>query len=325
MASVGCFLPCEELTPDQLVEQAVLAQDAGFSALGISDHYHPWRDEQGNAPFVWSVIGALSQVTDLPVTTLVTCPTVRIHPAVVAQAAATSDVMTHGRFRLGVGTGEALNEHILGTDWPAFDIRAERLEEAVEIMRELFSGKEVTHRGRYYTVEDARLYTEPSGPLPIHVSGMGPNAAELAGRIGDGLVAVKPDHDLVEAFRKAGGEGKPALGSTKVCWDTDRARAVETAHRLWASELLPGEQSQILPTPSHFEQATSLVTAERAAEEFVCGDDPEEHLKMLGGFAEAGFDEIYVAQMGPRYPGFFDFYKKSVLPRFAREYGDGDM
>lgn len=315
MTTFGYFLSSEECQPDQLLEQARLAQEAGFTALAISDHFHPWVDAQGSSPFVWSTIGALSQVTDLPITTLVTCPTVRTHPAVVAQAAATSAVFTHGRFRFGVGTGEALNEHITGEGWPRFETRAEMLEEAVEIIRMLLTRDVINYDGAYYTVDNARLYTVPDNPLPIHVSAFGPQSAQLAGAIGDGLVTVKPDRELIETFRAAGGEGKPVIGGMKVCWDADAHRAAETAHRLWASELLPGELGQILPTPTHFEQATELVTADQVAEQFVCGDDPARHTAAIQEYVDAGFDEVYVSQIGPRYEEFFANYGKQVLPR----------
>lgn len=317
MATVGYFLASEECQPDLLLEQARLAQEAGFSALAISDHYHPWVDAQGSSAFVWSTIGALSQVTDLPITTLVTCPTVRTHPAVVAQAAATSAVLTGGRFRFGVGTGEALNEHITGEIWPRADIRSDMLEEAVEIIRMLFTGDLVDYDGIYYTVDNARLYTVPDTPIPIHVSAFGPKAAELAGAIGDGLVTVKPDREVIQAFRNSGGEGKPVIGGVKVCWDTDAGRAAETAHRLWASDLLPGELAQVLPTPKHFEQATELVTLEQAKKQFTCGDDPDEHVAAIQEYMEAGFDEIYVSNIGPHYREFFDGYREHVLPKFA--------
>ena len=315
MTTFGYFLASEECQPDRLLEQARLAREAGFTALAVSDHYHPWVGAQGSSPFVWSTIGALSQVTDLPITTLVTCPTVRTHPAVVAQAAATSAVLTGGRFRFGVGTGEALNEHITGEAWPRADIRADMLEEAVEILRMLFTGDLVDYDGVYYTVDNARLYTVPDTPIPIHVSAFGPKAAELAGAIGDGLVTVKLDPEVIKAFRDSGGEGKPVIGGLKVCWDTDAARAAETAHRLWASELLPGELAQILPTPTHFEQATELVTLEQAKQQFTCGDDPDRHVAAIQEYVEAGFDEIYVSNIGPHYREFFDGYREHVLPK----------
>ncbi|KJK59337.1 TIGR03557 family F420-dependent LLM class oxidoreductase [Saccharothrix sp. ST-888] len=317
MTEFGYFLSCEEFTPAQLLEQARLAEQAGFTRLAVSDHFHPWSDAQGNSPFVWSLIGALSQITGLPVTTLVSCPTVRLHPAVTAQAAATSSVLTGGRFRLGVGTGEALNEHILGTVWPSFDVRAEMLAEAVAVMRALFTGEMISHHGRHYTVDNARLYTAPEGELPIYVAGSGPKAARLAARIGDGFVTTAADADLVRKFRVAGGEGRPVIGATKVCWGRDREEAVRTRHRLWACEHLPGELAQLLPTPRHFEQATGLVTEAMVAEAGGCGDDPAGHLALLRPYRQARFDEVYVGQIGPELPGFFDFYRDQVLPELT--------
>ncbi|WP_436775293.1 TIGR03557 family F420-dependent LLM class oxidoreductase [Yinghuangia sp. YIM S09857] len=314
MVSFGYFLATEEFGPARLLDQARMAEDAGFTRLAISDHFHPWNDEQGNSPFVWSVIGALSRTTSLPVTTLVTCPTVRLHPAVTAQAAATSSVLLDGAFRLGLGTGEALNEHILGDTWPPFATRAEMLEEAVEVMRKLFTGDNISHSGRHYTVENARLYTPPNGELPLYVSGFGTKAADMAGRVGDGFVTMGPDTDAIGRFRKAGGEGKPVIGGLKVCWGTDRTQAVKTVHRLWPNEQLPGELAQILPTPAHFEQAAELVTEERVGRNVPCGDDPEEHRAAVGAYVDAGFDEVYVGQIGPQQEGFFDFYRREVLP-----------
>src|SRR5215213_391605 len=183
---VGFFLSCEDQTPAELVEQAAAADRAGFEALWISDHYHPWNDEQGQSPFVWSVIGAVSQVCSLPVTTAVTCPTVRIHPAVIAQAAATSAVMLDGRFALGVGSGEALNEHILADPWPEADVRLEMLEEAIEVIRGLWEGGQYSHYGVHYAVQNARIYTLPQEPPAILVSGFGPKAVDVAAQVGDG-------------------------------------------------------------------------------------------------------------------------------------------
>ncbi|MBD0690774.1 TIGR03557 family F420-dependent LLM class oxidoreductase [Streptomyces sp. CBMA123] len=315
MTEFGYFLSSEEFTPAQLVEQARLAERAGFTRLAISDHFHPWNDAQGSGPFVWGVIGALSQATRLPVTTLVTCPTVRLHPAVTAQAAATADVQLPGGLRLGVGTGEALNEHVLGDRWPPFDVRAEMLEEAVAVMRELFTGGVVSHYGPHYTVENARLYTPPEGGrLPVYVSAFGPKAAESAAEYADGLVTMTPDAELVGRYRAAGGTG-PVVGGVKVCWSENHERAVKTVHRLWPSELLPGELAQILPTPQHFEQATELVTEQMVARSVTCGDDPRQHVDRLRGYVEAGFDEVYVGQIGQEQEGFFDFYRERILPR----------
>ncbi|MDI3406927.1 TIGR03557 family F420-dependent LLM class oxidoreductase [Streptomyces cavernicola] len=311
----GYFLASEEFGPAELLAQAKAAEAAGFDALAISDHYHPWSDEQGQSPFVWSMIGALSQVSSLPVTTLVTCPTVRMHPALNAQAAATSAVLTNGRFRFGLGTGEALNEHVLGDSWPAADLRFGMLEEAMQVMRQLLTGRMTTHRGEHYTVENARLYTVPDEPPPLYVSAFGPQAAALAGRIADGFVTMTPDAQLVEQFRDSGGGGKPVLGGLKVCWGRDRDQAVKTAHRLWPNLLLPGELGQLLPTPQHFEQASELVTDDMVSSAITCGNDVDEHLYSVRAYEEAGFDEVYVGQIGGEQQGFFDFYGSEVLPR----------
>jgi G6PDH family F420-dependent oxidoreductase len=314
----GYFLSTEDWGPRDLVEQARMAERAGFDGLWISDHYHPWNDAQGNAPFVWTVIGALSQVVRLPVTTAVTCPTVRIHPAVVAQAAATAAVALEGRFVLGVGSGEALNEHILGDHWPPADVRLEMLEEAVEVMRLLWRGGTQDHHGRHYTVENARIYTLPDRPPPVFVSGFGPKAATLAGRIGDGFIATMPDPELIGVFRDSGGAGKPAQGGTKVCWAPDEDSAVKTVHRLWANQFVPGQLAQDLPTPKHFEQASSLVTEQMVREAGVCGPDLDRHVASLRGYVDAGYDEVYVNQIGPDQEGFFRFYAEQVLPRLRK-------
>ena len=313
---LGFALSSEDFPPNELVQQAALAERSGFAFCTISDHYHPWIEAQGHSPFVWSVIGALSQVTErMTVTTAVTCPTVRIHPAVIAQATATSAVMLGGRFRFGVGTGEALNEHIFGDAWPEADVRLEMLEEAIEVIRALWTGRQVSHRGRHYTVENARIYTLPDEPPPIYVSGFGPKSIELAGRIGDGYVSTMPDAEMVRRFREAGGAGKPCQAGTKVCWGEDEAAARRIAYERWPNQALPGELAQVLPNPAHFEQAVELISEEAFAETTACGPDPERHLAQLRAYAEAGYDELYVQQIGPDQEGFFRFYEREVLPR----------
>jgi G6PDH family F420-dependent oxidoreductase len=228
---IGYFLSSEEHSPGDLVDQARRAEAAGFHALWISDHYHPWNDQQGHSAFVWSVIGALSQATELPVTTGVTCPTVSIHPAIIAQAAATSAVLLDGRFNLGVGTGEALNEHILGDRWPEADVRLEMLEEAVEVIRTLWQGGQRSHHGSHYTVENARVYDLPDEPPRILVSGFGSKAIGLAARIGDGFCTTSPDKEAIDLYRSEGGRG-PVHAGTKVCFMADEDEARATAHRL---------------------------------------------------------------------------------------------
>jgi G6PDH family F420-dependent oxidoreductase len=313
MARYGYFLASEEYPPAELVRQARLAEEAGFEALWISDHYHPWLDEQGQSSFVWSVIGAISQVTDLPITTAVTCPTMRIHPAVIAQAAATSALLTGGKFHLGVGSGEALNEHITASRWPGAEQRLEMLEEAVALIRELLTGKLITHHGPHYEVDTARLYSLPTQPPPIYVSGFGKRATSLAARIGDGYICMGPQADLVSLFRESGGGDKPVQGGLKVCWDPDEGQARKTMHRLWPNDEVPGEAAQLLPLPRHFAQVCQLVTEDMISAP--CGPDPRVHRTALKRYSDAGFDEVYVQQVGGNYEGFFEFFGSEVLPR----------
>jgi G6PDH family F420-dependent oxidoreductase len=317
---IGYFLSCEEYGPDDLIKQARWAEEAGFESLWISDHFHPWNDAQGESPFVWSVIGAVTQVCSLPIMTAVTCPTIRIHPAIVAQAAATSAVMTRGRFVLGVGSGEALNEHVTGARYPDIAIRLEMLEEAVAVMRELWRGAYTDHHGKHYTVENARIYTRPDESIPVYVSAFGPKAAQLAGRIGDGFVTTSPDTDTIKQFRDAGGEGKPVVAGYKVAWGPDDDAAIDIAHKLWGNSGLPGELSQVLPSPAHFEQATQLVPRESTRNSIAYGADVDRHVAAFKPYAEAGVDSIHISQMGGReaktsLEGFFEAYRDQVLPR----------
>lgn len=313
---LGYFLSSEEWGPHDLVAQAVKAQEAGFDRLWISDHFHPWNDAQGHSPFVWSTIGAIAAATDgMMVTTAVTCPTIRIHPAIVAQAAATSAVLLDGRFNLGVGTGEALNEHILGDRWPGAAERIEMLEEAIEVLRLLWQGGVQDHRGRHYRVDHCRVYDLPERPPKVIVSGFGPRAVDMAARIGDGYCTVGPDAESVDRFRRAAGDGKLVQGGLKVCWGEDERRARELVYRLWPNEGLPGELAQVLPTPAHFEQASELVSEEVATADVPCGPDLDLHLEAIDAYAEAGFDELYVNQIGPDQDAFFAAYSEHVLPR----------
>jgi G6PDH family F420-dependent oxidoreductase len=314
---IGYFLSSEEYTPAELIAQAEGAERAGFSALWISDHYHPWTDAQGQSAFVWSMIGALSQACSLPITTAVTCPTVRVHPAVIAQAAATSAVLTGGRFRLGVGTGEALNEHIFGDAWPEAEVRLEMLEEAVEIMRKLWKGGTVSHRGKHYTVENARIYTLPEKPVEILVSAFGPKALEVAARIGEGFVSTMPDGDAVKQFRSQGGGDRVCQAGFKAAYADSEEEGARIAYEKWPNAGVPGELSQVLPSPKHFEQASQLVTQDMVKEAFVCGNDPDAHLEQIDEYARAGFDEVYVANTGPHWEGLFDLYAKHVLPKHS--------
>lgn len=315
---VGYLLSSEEFTPAELLEQARLAEQSGFEGLWISDHFHPWIDAQGQSSFVWSMIGALSQVSSLPVTTAVTCPIMRLHPAILAQAAATSAVLHSGRFVLGVGTGEALNEHVIGEGWPSADVRLEMLEEAVEVMRDLWSGGFVNHRGRYYTVEHARIYTRTEQPPKVYVSAFGPKALELAGRIADGYISTQPKEKLVRGFRDNGGGDKPAAAGCKACYAANEDEAVRIAYERWPTEGLPGELPRELPFPRHFEQASTLVKPETIRQKVPCGPDPERHVEQLTRYRDAGFDEVYVANIGPHYADMMRLYASEILPEVAK-------
>jgi G6PDH family F420-dependent oxidoreductase len=317
MVELAYALSSEEHDARSLVAIAQRAEAAGFRSVWVSDHYHPWIDAQGHSPFVWSVIGGIAATTNLTVTTGVTCPLIRIHPAIVAQAAATSaNLLPGGRFRLGVGTGEALNEHILGDRWPPADVRLAMLAEAIHVMRALWAGKLVTHRGMHYTVESARIYTAPEDEIPVLVSAFGPKALRLAAEHADGWVTTKADGDLLTQYRDWGGAG-PACGGLKVCWSPDEAKARKLAHELWPTSGIPGQLHQDLPTPTHFEQAAQIVTEDHATKGTPCGPDPEPYVAEFRAFADAGFDELTISQIGPDQEGFFRFYESELRARLG--------
>ena len=311
---LGYALSSEEHPPLDLVRDARRAEEAGFEFALVSDHFHPWIDRQGHAPFVWAVIGAIAASTErLELGTGVTCPSMRIHPAIVAQAAATAASLMPGRFFLGVGTGENLNEHVLGDRWPRSDERLAMLEEAVEVMRDLWAGDLLSHDGAYFTVDRARIYTLPPEPIRIMVAASAPNAATLAGEIGDGFVSTAPDADLVASYIQAGGQG-PRYGQLTVCWAKSEREARRTAHEWWPNAALEGPLSQELAVPSHFEEAAAMVTEDDVAEAVVCGPDLERHLERIEAFVDAGFDHVYVHQVGPDQAGFMEAYANGVLP-----------
>ena len=318
MPELGYALSSEEHGPDALVANARRAEDVGFTHAVVSDHYHPWTDRQGQSPFVWAVIGGIAQVTKtIEIGTGVTCPLIRTHPAVIAQAAATAAAMLPGRFFLGVGTGENLNEHIVGERWPPGEVRLEMLAEAIDVLRLLWQGGYQSHRGRYYTVENARIYTLPDEPPPIFAAAGKKGAAELAGKRADGLIGTSPESELLEAFASAGGKGKPTYGQVTVCWAKTEAEGKRTAHEWWPNAAVKGDLPQELPLPLHFEQAAGMVSEEDVAELVVCGPDAEAHLAMIRRYEQAGYDHVYVHQVGPDQEGFFDFYEREVLPNIA--------
>ena len=311
MTEFGYWLSSEEHRPLDLVGNAARAEEAGFSFAMISDHFHPWIDAQGQSPFVWSVLGGIAQATErIALATGVTCPMIRTHPAIVAQAAATVGAMLPGRFTLGVGTGENLNEHVTGAPWPAPDERIEMLEEAIEVLRLLWEG------GEHYTVDHARLYTLPEDPIPIVVAASKPLAAELAGRVGDGLVTTEPNEETVQQYRSAGGDG-PRYGQVRLCWAATEEDAEQTVFRLWRHSGLGGTVNQELPRPSDFDAVAESVTVEMATEGVPCGPDPAPVLEQIRTWEQAGFDRIALHQVGPDQDGFFRFWEEELRPELG--------
>lgn len=318
MTRIGYTLSSEEFRPSRLVDLAGKAKDAGFPFAGISDHYHPWMDTQGQSPFVWAVLGGIAaRTSQLQLITGVTAPIMRIHPAIIAQAAATVADMLPGRFVLGVGTGEALNEHIVGEVWPPVSIRQEMLREAVEIIRALWQGDYQTVQGDYFDVFNARLYTLPEQSPPIYIAASGPETGTLAGEIGDGMISTAPDAETVEAFNNAG-TSRPKIAQHTLCWAENEDEAAETARKYWGYTALPGQVSQELPLTRYFQEMTDgLVTPEMVKEKVTCGPDPDVHRQAIQKYLDAGFDDVYLHQVGPDQEGFFEFAKREILPRFS--------
>lgn len=315
---LGYALSSEEHDPRHLVRWAQRAEEVGFRFALISDHYHPWIDQQGQSPFVWCVIGAIAEATTtLRIGTGVTCPILRLHPAIVAQAAATAAVMLPERFFLGVGSGENLNEHVIGEGWPEPDVRHEMLEEAIDVLRLLWQGGEQSHRGMYFIVDQARLYTLPAEPPPLLLAAGSERAAALAGLAGDGLIGTAPDAELIRSFAAAGGRHKPRYGQVTVCHAGSVEDARRIAHRWWPNTALAGNLNWELKTPGLIEHAVARLREEEIEESIVCGADPRRHAEAIQRFVDAGYDHVYVHQVGPDQEGFFRFYQEKVLPEFG--------
>jgi G6PDH family F420-dependent oxidoreductase len=316
MVNLGYAISSEEFRPNDLVANARMAEETGFTYALISDHFHPWMDSQGHSPLVWSVLGGIAHATErLEIGTGVTCPLIRTHPVIIAQAAATVADMMPGRFFLGVGTGEYLNEHITGAQWPPIEKRQDMLIEAVDFIRELWKGGYTTRYGAYYTVENARIYTLPDTLPPIHIAASGPASAEIAGKHGDGLISTSPGPEVVEAYRNAGGKPEPVYGQLTVCWAKSQDAAVKTALEVWGYTALPGQLSQELALPEYFQEAAKIVTPELIQQKVVCGPDPQAYLDKIAEYAKAGFTHVYIHQVGPDQQGFFDFAKRELLPQ----------
>ncbi|MFC6838161.1 TIGR03557 family F420-dependent LLM class oxidoreductase [Halomarina ordinaria] len=318
MTHIGYTLSSEEHEPNDLVDHARRAEETGFDFVSVSDHYHPWVSAQGHSPFVWGTLGGVAAATEaVDVGVGVAAPIMRMHPAVYAQAAATAAAMFDGReFFFGVGTGENLNEHVLGDHWPEHAVRLEMLEEAVAVIRKLWSGEEVSHHGEHYTVENARLFTLPEEEPPICVSAYGDRTARSAAEMGDGFWSVGPQETL-ETWADHGGEG-PRFCQLHACVAEDDETGVRTAHEQWPNSGLPGELSSVLPTPAFFEQATQMVSADDIREgSIMTGPDAQQHIDSIQTAIDAGYDHVYVHQIGDDQEAVFDLYREEVLPSFS--------
>ena len=320
MSKLGYSLSSEEFGPSELVIQAIAAEQAGFDFAMISDHYHPWTRRQGNSPFVWGVLGAIAQATDrITVGTGVTCPTMRIHPAIIAQAAATAAILLNNRFILGLGAGENLNEHVDGRKWPAGGTRLAMLEEAVDVILELWKGDLTNHHGTYFTVENAQLFSIPEEAPPIYVAAAKKGAARFAGRRAQGFISTAPDTSLVDAFVQAGGKGKPRFGQVAVCWAQTEKEGQRIAREIWPNALVSSEASAELPLPRQFESVTEEMNEEAmsTAGGITCGPDAGKHIAAIRKYFDTGFDHVYIHQIGANQAEFIKFAQAELLPEFA--------
>lgn len=309
---IGYKLIAEAYSPQEMVRQAVRAEEVGFDFVEISDHFHPWFDSQNHSGFAWSMLAAAAARTErIELATGVTCPFIRYHPAVIAQAAATTALLSEGRFTLGVGSGEQLSEHVVGRGWPAVGVRHEMFRESLEIIRLLWSGGYHSYEGKHLTLEDARVFDLPETSPRIAVAIGGPSSARIAAELGDGIFATDPDPELTNAYAEAGGTG-PKYGEVPLSWAPDESDAISSAHEKFRFGLMSWKVLAELPNPVNFEAATSFVTEEDVAGTFGCGPDVDQHLAVAQQFVDAGFDHLALINAGPDPDGFFDFFASEL-------------
>lgn len=323
MVQIGYTMMTEQAGPRELVEHVVGAEEAGFDFSVTSDHYFPWLRSQGHSPYAWSVLGAAAYATSrIPLMTYVTCPLMRYHPAVVAQKAATLHLLAQGRFRLGLGAGENLNEHVVGRGWPSADVRHEMLQEAVGIIRDLFGGGHVTRYGKHFSVDSARLWDLPDRPPRIGIAVSGEQSCALAGRLADLVIATEPRAALLESFDRHGGAGKPRVGQLPVSYDPDREAAVERAHDQFRWFGSGWKVNAELPHPDSFAGATQFVTRDDVAASIPCGADPAVFVEAVRPYVEAGFTEVALVQIGGEtQPAYLRWASKTLLPALREEFG----
>jgi G6PDH family F420-dependent oxidoreductase len=321
MTSFGYTMMTEQSRPDQLVSDLVAAEAAGFDFSVCSDHFQPWLAEQGHAGYAWSILGAAAQATErIGLMTYVTCPSIRYHPAIVAQKAATLGILSGGRFRLGLGAGENLNEHVVGTGWPAVGVRHEMLSESVQIIGRLLDGEtRVNFRGDHFDVEQARLWDLPEQRVPIGIAVSGKQSCTLAGKHADLMIAVEPKAELGEMFDAAGGEGKARVGQIALSYDPDRETAVQRAHEQFRWFGLGWKVNADLPNPESFDAATAFVRPEDVADQLGCGPDVDEHVEKIRPFVDAGFTEVALVQIGGAHQEpFIRWAQDELLPALRR-------
>jgi G6PDH family F420-dependent oxidoreductase len=316
MTRFGYTLMTEQSGPRELVAYAQRAEQAGFDFEVSSDHYFPWLDSMGHAPNAWTTLGAVAQVTErVELMTYVTCPIMRYHPAVVAQQAATLGVLSNGRFLLGLGAGENLNEHVIGQGWPPANVRHEMFEEAVHIIRELFTGEYVNFVGDHFRVDSAKLWDVDDTPPRIGIAISGEQSAALAGELADAMIAVEPKQELTEMFDQVGGQGKPRIGQVPISWGSDRDKAIERAHELFRWFGGGWKVNAELPGTAAFAAASQFVTKDDVAESIPCGPDVDAHVEAVKQFVDAGFTDVAVVQVGGEtQPEFLDWAERELLP-----------
>jgi G6PDH family F420-dependent oxidoreductase len=321
---VGYTLMTEQAGPKELVRHAVAAERAGFDFEVSSDHYFPWLDAQGHSPYAWSVLGAVSQVTErVDLMTYVTCPTMRYHPAVVAQKAATVGLLSDGRFTLGLGAGESLNEHIVGRGWPPANVRQEMLVEAIGIIRQLLDGGYVDYSGEHFRVDSAKLWDRPEQGVPLAVAVSGRQGVDLFAPLADAMIAVEPDPELSPAWNEAGGAASARrIGQLPVSYGTDRGAAVARAHEQFRWFGGGWKVNAELPGPPAFAAASQFVTADDVAKSIPCGSDVDAIVAGVAAFADAGFTDVALVQIGgDQQDPFFTFAEKELLPALRDQLG----
>jgi G6PDH family F420-dependent oxidoreductase len=323
MVAIGYTLMTEQRGPKELVSDSVAAEQAGFNFAVSSDHYSPWLEEQGHAPYAWAVLGGVAASTQrIGLMTYVTCPTFRYHPAVVAQKAATLSRLSDGRFLLGLGSGENLNEHVVGQGWPPVNVRHEMFGEALVIIRQLVDGEQVNFAGDHFRVDSARLYDPPESRLPVGVAVSGAQSISLFAKHADAMIAVQPESDLVESFDALALGTMPKIGQQPICWDPDRDEAVRRAHEQFRWFGGGWKVNAELPGPSGFAAATQFVRPEDVAESIPCGPDTTAHVEALRPWVEAGFSHVALVQIGgSTQPEFLNYARAELLPALRREYG----